>query len=42
MPEYENSSFKEWKILEMTLNKNEMVDSKLQEQTMKERFGKRF
>ena len=42
MPEHENSSdyqkaFKEWKMLEMTLNKGKTFDSKLQEQTMKER-----
>ena len=40
IPEHENSSnhlraFKEWKMLEMTLNKT--LDSKLQEQTMEER-----
>ena len=42
MPKHENSSdhqraFKEWKMLEMTLNKGKTLDSKLQEQTMKER-----
>ena len=42
MPEHKISSdhqrvFKEWKMLEITLNKNKTLDSKLQEQTMKER-----
>ena len=42
MPEHENSSdyqraFKEWKMLEMTLNKGKTLDNKLQEQTREER-----
>ena len=42
IPEHENScdhqrAFKEWKMLGMTLNKVKTFDSKLQEQTMKER-----
>ena len=42
MHEPENSSnhqrvFKEWKMLEMTLNKSKTLDSKLPEQTMEER-----
>ena len=47
MPERENSSdhqrtFNEWKMLEIILNKGKALDSKLQEQTMKERFGDMF
>ena len=42
MTEHENPSgdqrvFKEWKMLKITLNKGKTLDSKLQEQTMKER-----
>ena len=42
MSEHENSSdhqraFKEWKILEMIFNKGKIFDSKVQEQTLKER-----
>ena len=43
MPKHEENSsdyqraFKEWKILEMTLNRGKTPDSKLQEQNMKER-----
>ena len=47
MPERENSSdhqraFNEWEMLEMILNKGKALDGKLQEQTMKERFGGKF
>ena len=42
IPEHENSTenertFKQWMIMEMTLNKGKIFGSKLQEQTMKER-----
>ena len=44
MPEHENSSdheraFKEWELLEMTLNKGKTLDSKLQEKTVVERIS---